>query len=168
MTKFANLFDAGIELGTHLLDIGGDFTLVPIMPNGVPVALGIESAVGTCDLVALDIHRSEHGVEVVGFHQEFAPRGTTVYVVDDGVETGTAAKACGLWLREQGVATLGLAVPVCPKTAEYSLRSVFDVIVSAQSPLGARTLSWHYEDFDVIDVATATELLTARAQHLGQ
>lgn len=173
MTKFANLFDAGVELGSHLKEFhikqhGPDFTLVPIMPNGVPVALGIESAIGTCDLVALDVERSDNGVEVVGFMADFASQGSTVFVVDDGVETGTAAKACGLWLREQGVQTLGLVVPVCPKSAEYSLRGIFDVIISAQAPLGTRALSWHFEDFDVIDVDAATALLATRTEHLTE
>lgn len=168
MTKFANLFDAGLELGSHLRDMGSEFTLVPIMPNGVPVALGIESALGTCELVALDVRRSDQGVEVVGFRGELAPKNSTVYLVDDGVETGTAAQACGIWLREHGVATVRLAVPVCPKTAENSLRGIFDVIVSAQSPLGARSLAWHFNDFDVIDDVAAASLLDTRAQRLTQ
>lgn len=167
--KFANLLDAGIELGARLAHVPANVLLAPIMPNGVPVALGIESVLGVRDLAPLHVERSSEGVRVKKF--AFAESDTelssrVVVVIDDGVETGTAARACGAWLKEMGVVHSILAVPVCPKTAINSLQFLYESIVSVNSPLGTQALSWHFHDFDVIDVDTATELLAVREQHI--
>ena len=170
--KFANLFDAGVELGARLADLPSEVLLAPIMPNGVPVALGIESVMGVRDLAPLHVERTSTGVQVAGFtanlDREINLASRIVVVVDDGVETGTAARACGTWLKEQGVLHCVLAVPVCPKTAINSLQFLYQSIVSVNSPLGTQALSWHFQDFDVIDMDTATALLSAREQQLGQ
>jgi len=170
--KFANLFDAGAELGARLADLSSEVLLAPIMPNGVPVALGIESVMGVRDLAPLYVERTSTGVQVAGFtatlDRELNLASRVVVVVDDGVETGTAARACGTWLKEQGALHCVLAVPVCPKTAVNSLQFLYQSIVSVNSPLGTQALSWHFQDFDVIDMDTATALLSAREQQLGQ
>ena len=164
--KFANLFDAGVELGARLADLSSEVLLAPIMPNGVPVALGIESIVGVRDLAPLHVERTSTGVQVAGFVPKLNLASRVVVVVDDGVETGTAARACGTWLKEQGVRHCILAVPVCPKTAINSLQFLYQSIVNVNSPLGTQALSWHFQDFDVIDVDTAAALLSAREQHI--
>lgn len=170
--KFANLFDAGAELGARLADLPAEVLLAPIMPNGVPVVLGIESIMGARDLAPLHVERTSNGVQVAGFaanpDRELNLASRVVVVVDDGVETGTAARACGAWLKQQGVLHCVLAVPVCPKTAINSLQFLYQSIVSVNSPLGTQALSWHFQDFDVIDMDTATALLSVREQQLGR
>ena len=89
-------------------------------------------------------------------------------LVDDGVETGTAAKVCGDWLNSLGVLELVLAVPVCSRTTMNQLHFLFSNIVTDQAPLGARSPAWHYTDFDVIDHESAIALLDARSKALGQ
>jgi predicted phosphoribosyltransferase len=168
MNKFANLFEAGAELGSLLQGLDSATIIIPIMPNGVPVALGIESVIGVRDLVPLYVDRTETGVDPAHLGVETALRDRSVVLVDDGVETGTAAKACGAWLRNQGVANLSLAVPVCPKTSANAMQFIFDSIIAINAPLGSQALTWHYDNFDVIDVAAATELLATRKRQLDQ
>ena len=173
--KFENLFDAGIELGSLLReqhrDLITDALIACVMPNGVPVALGIESVVGARELFGIRLTRT---CETVVLDPDFAPsfdesqvKGKRVILVDDGVETGTAAMICGKWLTSLGVNELVLAVPVCPRTAMNQLQFHFTNIVSVQSPLGARSLAWHYQDFDVIDLESAVALLDQRSKAMG-
>ena len=174
--KFENLFDAGIELGSLLREehseLISDAQIGCIMPNGVPVALGIESVVGARDLFGIHLSRTlETAVLDSGFVADFDAgrvEGRRVILVDDGVETGTAAIVCGEWLKSLGVLELVLAVPVCPRTAMNRLQFLFSSIVTVQAPLGARSLAWHYMDFDVIDHESAIALLDARSRALGQ
>ncbi len=173
--KFENLFDAGIELGSLLREqhseLITDVLIACVMPNGVPVALGIESVVGVRDLFSIQLTRnSETAVldsDFLATFDEGLVNGKRVILVDDGVETGTAAMICGQWLRSLEVAELVLAVPVCPRTAMNQLQFLFTDIVSVQSPLGARSLAWHYTDFDVIDRVAALALLDQRSKALG-
>ena len=174
--KFENLFDAGVELGSLVREehseLISDAQIACVMPNGVPVALGVESVVGVRDLCGFHLSRT---VETVVLDPSFAAdfdagrvKGRRVILVDDGVETGTAARVCGDWLKSLGVLELVLAVPVCPRTAMNQLQFLFSSIVTVQAPLGARSLAWHYKDFDVIDHESAIALLDARSKALGQ
>ena len=173
--KFENLFDAGVELGSLLReqhpDLIADALIACIMPNGVPVALGIESVVGARDLFGIPLTRTGETAELdPDFRSSFDESLVSdkrVILVDDGVETGTAATMCGQWLRSLEVAELVLAVPVCPRTAMNQLQFLFTDIVSVQSPLGARSLAWHYTDFDVIDLQAAQALLDQRSKAMG-
>jgi predicted phosphoribosyltransferase len=173
--KFENLFDAGVELGSLLREqhpeLLTDALIACIMPNGVPVALGIESVIGARHLFGIPLTRT---VETAVFDPDFRSnfdgslvKGERVILVDDGVETGTAATLCGQWLKSLGVADLVLAVPVCPRTAMNQLQFLFANIVSVQSPFGARSLAWHYTDFDVIDLESAVALLEQRSKAMG-
>ena len=174
--KFENLFDAGIELGSLLREehseLISDAQIACVMPNGVPVALGIESVVGARDLCGIYLSRT---VETAGLDPGFVAefdagrvKGRRVILVGDGVKTGSAAKVCGDWLNSMGVLELVLAVPACPRTAMNQLQFLFSNIVTVQAPLGARSLPWHYTDFDVIDHESAIALLDARSKALGQ
>ena len=115
--KFENLFDAGIELGSLLQeqysDLISDALIACVMPNGVPVALGIESVTGARELFGIHLSRTSESAEL---DQKFVENfdagkvnGKRVIMVDDGVETGTAALLCGQWLRTLGVSELVLA-----------------------------------------------------------
>ena len=100
--------------------------------------------------------RSDEGVIV---HAEAGLAGRCVIVVDDGVETGTVARAAVAALREAGVAIVVLAVPVCPKEAMADLQNRYDRIVAVVRPMAPRSLAWHYDTFDTVDEATALRLL---------
>jgi len=51
---------------------------------------------------------------------------------------------------------------VCPKTAVNQLQFVYELILTVQAPLGARSLAWHFDDFDLISVVEAQALLAQR------
>lgn len=161
MKEFANLADGGRQLAdllaAHLA--GGTSVLAPILPNGVPVALAIAEAVGL-PVVPLAAQRTDNGV-VIEVRPEHV--GSTMLVVDDGVETGTAARAAVQALREAGADRVLLAVPVCPREALADLTLRYDDVIAVTTPLVRRSLAWHYEDFDTIDEAEALRRLGDRS-----
>lgn len=166
--EFANLRAGGRALGAALLRVWQDdpsAVLAPVLPNGVPVALGIDDAltslVGVLRWHPLAAERSDAGAVI---HEAPGLAGCTVVVVDDGVETGTIARAAAGALRASGVARLVLAAPVCPREAEADLQRRYDQIVAVARPLARRDLSWHYADFDTIDEAEAGRLVAARGE----
>ncbi len=158
MTDFANLVGGGRALGPLLaavIDGWSDVVLLAAIPNGVPVALGVAE---TChvELRALPITRSDDGAVIAAMPDL---SGRNVVVVDDGVETGTVARTAAAALRGSGVASLILAVPVCPREAAADLQHRYDEIVAVVTPMARRDLAWHYDDFDTIDEHTAMRLL---------
>lgn len=158
MKEFACLGDAGRQLGAQLESRIGAWvtpTLLPVLPNGVPVAVGVREV---CSLPwsALPVERGEEGVVVPPLS---GVEGVTAIVIDDGVETGTVARAVAPVLRESGVARLVLAVPVCSREAMADLGLRYDEIVAVSIPLVRRSLAWHYVDFDTIDEQEALRLL---------
>lgn len=160
MTRFANLADAGarlVEPAREVMSTLADPVMVAIIPNGVPVAEPLADGLG---LAIVGAHLDREGEPSVVEMPEVA--GRDVIVVDDGVETGTAAMLVAAAARQVGVARLVLAVPVCPRQAEAGLGHVYDVIIALDRPLGRRDLRWHYVDFDTIDEAEARRRLDAR------
>lgn len=160
MTAFANLADGGRQLVGVVSAIAAgaqDALLVAIAPNGVPVAEQLADALG---LPLAGAFLDREGEPCVTAVPEVA--GREVIVVDDGVETGTAARLVGAALRTGGATRLILAVPVCPRQAEGGLQPLYDEIVAIDRPLARRDLRWHFADFDTIDEAEARRRLAAR------
>lgn len=158
MKEFANLADAGVQLGALLAESASrwaDPVLLPVLPNGIPVVGGIRASL-RLPVIALEASRSDAGVAIT------VPEGIlgrTAIVIDDGVETGTVARSAAPVLREAGVARLVLAVPVCPREASAHLDLIYDEVIAVARPLGRRSLAWHYEDFDTVDEHEARRLL---------
>lgn len=159
--RFADLADGGRQLIEPLATFDGDWHVVAIIPNGVPAAEAIANARGW-PLHAAMLDRT--GEPQVTKLPELA--GERVVVVDDGVETGTAATLIGAALRAQGVSELLLAVPVCPREAEPGLRRIYDHLVALDRPLARRDLRWHYVTFDTLDEAAALRRLDERSAPL--
>jgi len=160
MTGFANLADAGARLVPAVSNVASglrDPLLLAIVPNGVPVAEPVAEALGL-PLAGVCLQREDepHVTEVPDV------AGRDVIVVDDGVETGTAARLVGAALRSGGATQAVLAVPVCPRQAEAGLSTLYDAIIALDRPLARRDLRWHYVDFDTIDEAEARRRLDAR------
>ena len=95
--------------------------------------------------MAVPTWRDDDGVRVdlAGVDVE----GRDVVVIDDGVETGTAAMVAGAALRAAGATGLVLAVPVCPRDSEAALRMRYDDVIAVTRPLVRRSLRWHYDTF---------------------
>ena len=160
MTGFANLADGGMRLVAAVSEATKalhDPLLLAIVPNGVAVAEPLADALG---LPLAGAYLDREGEPCVTGIPEVA--GRDVIVVDDGVETGTAARLVGAALRSAGAAHVVLAVPVCPHQAEAGLGPFYDEIVVLDRPLARRALRWHYADFDTIDEAEAKRRLDAR------
>ena len=76
--------------------------------------------------------------------------GKTVVVVDDGVATGSTARACLGQLRQADVERVVLAIPVGPPDTVSELRSLADEVVVLETPGGFRGVGQFYERFDQV------------------
>ncbi|MGJ3263396.1 MAG: phosphoribosyltransferase [Salinarimonas sp.] len=74
--------------------------------------------------------------------------GRTVIVVDDGVATGSTAKAALRALKKAGAARRILAVPVAPIETVEALRAEADEVVALTTPYPFHAVGLYYEDFD--------------------
>ena len=141
---FIDLADGGRALAPLIEPLLGSGTVVVSAGVGGLVTGAAVAEVLGVEVTPLTTTRSESGVTV---EIPLLVEGLRVVVVDDGVETGTAARAAARALREAGAAHLVLAVPVCPREAEADLRTRFDDVVAVERPLVRRSLRWHYETF---------------------
>ena len=142
--KFLDLADGGQQLAPLLsAHIDSTTLLVAVPPGGLPVGAAVADALG-CVVVPLHVERDHDGVRV---ELALEVAGRHVMVIDDGVETGTAARAVVAALREAGAVHVVLAVPVCPRDSEVGLRQVYDDVIAVTRPLVRRSLRWHYESF---------------------
>lgn len=156
MTDFADLRDGGRRLAPLVEPLLPLAPLVlAVMPNGVPVTVGIREVLQV-EVRGLPMDRSDSGAVA---HPDSSVEGRVVIVVDDGVETGTVARAAAAALRPLGPARLVLAVPVCSREAMADLALRYDEILAPVAPLGRRALTWHYALLDTIDDETARSVL---------
>jgi putative phosphoribosyl transferase len=73
--------------------------------------------------------------------------GRTAIIVDDGVATGSTARAACQVARAQGAGRVVLAVPVAAPGAVATLSGVADEVVCVQQPEGFFAVGQYYEDF---------------------
>jgi putative phosphoribosyl transferase len=146
--QFQNYSDAGAQLGALVrvnVPTDAPWVFCPVVPHGVAVLDGMASSGWPVPILPLEVERTADGARVA------APpaaqlAGRCVIVVDDGVETGTVARAAAVSLREIRPARLVLAVPVCSREAMAQLQHLYDQIVAVDRPLVRRDLRWHYDD----------------------
>jgi predicted phosphoribosyltransferase len=160
MRRFANLADAGVRLAPRVAQdlvpgSGSPVIVLAAIPNGAPVAIPVAAALGVRAL-PLPVDRTDDG-PVIGALPGL--EGARVIVVDDGVETGSVARAAAAAIRPATPSELVLAVPVCPREAMADLGLRYDRIIAVERPFGRRSLAWHFDDFDTIDVDRAMALL---------
>ncbi|GHF34508.1 hypothetical protein GCM10018790_10280 [Kitasatospora xanthocidica] len=74
-------------------------------------------------------------------------RGRTVVVVDDGIATGSTARAACRIVRERGAARVVLAVPVAPPDWTDRLAEVADELVCVDTPSPFFAIGEFYADF---------------------
>ena len=168
---FTSLADAGAKLATLLQEQGigareERIVLAPIMPNGLPVALAVAEHV-KLPVFPIRVERTDAGVVVLnGSEMKSELAGALIVVIDDGVETGTAAMAAGSALADINTAGVVLAVPVCPRSARVMLDTVYSQIYATVQPMAPRALRWHFENFDTISERDAEiRLATWRETH---
>jgi len=163
MTTFANIADAGDQMAPLLADLPTDSMLIAIMPSGIAVACRIAKRTHM-DVGAAFVTRDDAGVQV----NELPPvEGRTVVVVDDGIETGGAARAVVEAVRAAGAARVIVAMPVIPQSVEAWLALLCDEVIAIDRPLAPRSLSWHYEDFSPLDDEMGRFILARQAWKRG-
>jgi predicted phosphoribosyltransferase len=156
VTDFTDLRDGGRTLAPMLESLLSETPLIlAVMPNGVPVAVGIREVIDV-EVRGLPVTRSDDGAVAEPVDDV---DGRLVIVVDDGVETGTVARAAAAALRPLGPRRLVLAVPVCSREVMADLALRYDQVIAPVTPMGRRALTWHYAIFDTIDDETARSVL---------
>jgi putative phosphoribosyl transferase len=85
--------------------------------------------------------------------------GRTAVVVDDGIATGSTARAACSVVRALGAARIVLAVPVCARGSTYVLAQEIDALVCLESPQDFRAVGQYYEDFRPTEDSEVMELL---------
>ncbi|WP_285319616.1 phosphoribosyltransferase [Pseudarthrobacter sp. lyk4-40-TYG-27] len=88
--------------------------------------------------------------------------GRTAVIVDDGIATGSTAKAACQVARHLGAAKVILAVPVAPARAIVELKEPDDV-VCLLSPQDFQAVGYYYHDFSPTEDGEVVQLLDAAA-----
>ena len=99
-----------------------------------------------------------------------APReplaGRIAVLVDDGIATGSTARAACQVARAHGAAWVVLAVPVAPPSSEAALAGDADELVCLETPHRFLAIGEWYEDFSQTrDEEVVSLLRAARAEH---
>ena len=99
---------------------------------------------------------------VARFRGQRAPvelRGRTVVVVDDGIATGSTARAACQVARVQGAARVVLAAPVAPVQSLAMLRRNADEVVCVETPSSFFAIGQFYDDFSPTKDSEVVNLL---------
>ena len=87
--------------------------------------------------------------------------GRTVILVDDGLATGSTARAACEVARAHHAARVVLAVPVAPPETLTMLRDVADEVVCLQAPRPFGAVGQFYDDFSAVPDEEVVDLLRA-------
>jgi putative phosphoribosyl transferase len=88
--------------------------------------------------------------------------GRTAVVVDDGIATGSTARAACAVVRALGAARIVLAVPVCAPSSLRAFASVVDDLVCLETPRNFRAVGQFYADFRPTEDDEVIGLLAAQ------
>ena len=91
--------------------------------------------------------------------------GRTAVIVDDGIATGSTARAACQVARALGASAVLLAVPVAPPSADRALRGDADEVICLEMPDRFLAIGEWYEDFAQTSDEEVVALL--RAAHAG-
>ena len=86
-------------------------------------------------------------------------RGRVVILVDDGIATGSTARAALTALRQMEPARIVLAVPVAPPLTCERLRGLADELVVLETPEPFYAIGQFYLDFSPVSDRSVTDLL---------
>ena len=93
--------------------------------------------------------------------------GRTAIVVDDGIATGSTARAACQVARAHGAARVILAVPVAPRGTVAALAGVADQVVCLESPEPFFAIGQWYQDFAQTSDAEVVGLLRQSREQAG-
>ena len=86
--------------------------------------------------------------------------GRTVIIVDDGIATGSTAKAACVVARAQGASRVVLAVPVAPPGWTATMSDAADEYIALATPDPFLAIGWFYRDFSQTTDDEVVECLT--------
>jgi predicted phosphoribosyltransferase len=89
--------------------------------------------------------------------------GRTAVIVDDGIATGSTARAACQVARAHGAVRIVLAVPVAPAGTRQAMADVADEVISLRTPLHFGSVGRWYEDFSPVPDGVVNDLLTRAA-----
>ncbi len=89
--------------------------------------------------------------------------GRTAVIVDDGIATGSTARAACQVARAQGTSRVVLAVPILPGAARAALRDVCDEVLCVAAPDTFFAVGEWYDDFSPTSDDEVVELLRQAA-----
>ena len=85
--------------------------------------------------------------------------GRTAVLVDDGIATGSTARAACAVARALGAARIVLAVPVCARDTARQLAADVDELICLETPRDFVAVGQFYDDFSQVDDAEVAALL---------
>jgi putative phosphoribosyl transferase len=98
-----------------------------------------------------------------GGHKRLPLAGRTVIIVDDGVATGSTARAACQVARAHGAARIVLAVPIAPRGTQPAMADVADEVLCLETPAQLWSIGQWYEDFTQVSDAEVIDLLDRAA-----
>ncbi|MGY1623152.1 phosphoribosyltransferase family protein [Geodermatophilus sp. SYSU D00965] len=123
------------------------------------------AGVGPADLARVERReRAELDRRARAFRGDRPPvplAGRTAVVVDDGIATGSTARAACMVVRAQGAARVVLAAPVCAREGTRSLEPEVDELVCLEVPRRFVAVGQFYADFRPTGDDEVVELLRA-------
>ena len=121
------------------------------------------SAVSEEDVRRVEAHeRAELAARVERFRGNRPPAdltGRTVLLVDDGIATGSTAKAACRVARARGAAEVVLAVPVAPAGVEHQFAEAADAVVALHQPWDFGAVGQFYRDFEQVSDGEVARIL---------
>lgn len=102
-----------------------------------------------------------------GDRPRVALTGRTVIIVDDGIATGSTARAACQVVRAQGAASVILAVPVAPQGIEERMRPDADDVLCLSTLRHFYAVGQFYVDFNEVDDSRVIELIQRRSSSPG-
>jgi putative phosphoribosyl transferase len=102
-----------------------------------------------------------------GDHPPVPLAGRTVVIVDDGIATGSTARAACLVARARGASRVIVAVPVGPAEEAAALRGDADEVICVRTQARFSAIGQWYGDFSQVTDAEVTSLLGKAAALAG-
>ena len=137
------------------------------------VDAGLVARAGVSDEQFAEVERRERGELEWRSHRFRAGRppetleGRVVIIVDDGVATGSTARAACQVARAAGASRIVLAVPVAPSDWAERLHDVADEYIAAETHWRFGSVGLFYSDFAQTDDAEVIECLRAASARGG-
>ncbi len=94
--------------------------------------------------------------------------GRTALIVDDGIATGSTARAACQVARAHGAARVVLAVPVAPPGWEARIGTDADELIALETPDRFRAIGQFYRDFSPTPDEEVVACLRRAASHTGK